>query len=532
MSKNTTQRTTNGALAELAFLNLLLHLANSEFSEGGYVTCTQKQIRALFKYSKTLSQEAAAAKAGMSLRTARKYIKAGTVMLSEKKEWKWRQTHKDAFESVWSEIESMLDTDAGLQSQTLMQWLIDRYPEQFNWSQVRTLQRRIRRWRALKGPDQDVKFPQRHIPGRQSQSDWTHCNELGVVIDGQPFPHMLFHFMLPYSRWETVYISHSESFDSLTMGYMKAVAELGGLAEEHRTDNLTAAVNNHGTRHIFQERWAAFMDHYGVRASMNNAGESHENGSVEKSHDLLKNALDQALRLRGSRDFVSVADYEKFVRRILDQRNKGRKKRLAEEMAALKDLPGRDWNDPKEVRPTVTAFSTISVEKVVYSVPSRLIARELKALVYPETVRVFLGDTLVQEMPRLEPGARKINYRHVIAHLIRKPGAFANYQYREELFPTVIFRRAYDALKRERPERADKEYLSILHLAAMNSEQDVEAALAMLLEERQLPVSAAVRDLAQVPPSALPAMSIPAPDLCSYDILLSYMSRAPKEEHT
>jgi hypothetical protein len=229
---------------------------------------------------------------------------------------------------------------------------------------------------------------------------------------------------------------------------------------------------------------------------------------------------------------VSVADYEKFVRRILDQRNKGRKKRLAEEMAALKDLPGRDWNDPKEVRPTVTAFSTISVEKVVYSVPSRLIARELKALVYPETVRVFLGDTLVQEMPRLEPGARKINYRHVIAHLIRKPGAFANYQYREELFPTVIFRRAYDALKRERPERADKEYLSILHLAAMNSEQDVEAALAMLLEERQLPVSAAVRDLVQVPPSALPAMSIPAPDLCSYDILLSYMSRAPKEEHT
>ena len=452
-------------------------------------------------------------------------------MIGEQKQWQWRRTHKDAFENVWTEIESMLETDPGLQSQTLMQWLIDQYPEQFNWSHLRTLQRRIRRWRALKGPDQDVKFPQRHIPGRQSQSDWTHCNELEVTIDGQPFAHMLFHFMLPYSRWETAFISHSESFDSLTMGYMKAVAELGAVAEEHRTDNLTAAVNNHGTRHVFHERWTAFLDHYGVRPSMNNAGESHENGSVEKSHDLLKNALDQALRLRGSREFASVAEYEKFIRRILDQRNKGRKQRLAEEMAALKDLPERDWNDPKEVLPTVTSFSTISVDKVVYSVPSRLIGRELKALVYPETVRVFLGNTLVQEMPRLAPGSRRINYRHIAAHLLRKPGAFANYQYREELFPTVTFRQAYDVLKQQRPERADKEYVAVLNLAAMNSEQDVEAALATLLEAGQLPLSAAVRELVQVTPSELPAVSIPAPDLCSYDELLSYLARAPKEAH-
>lgn len=453
-------------------------------------------------------------------------------MIGEQKQWQWRQTHPDAFENVWPDIEFMLETDPGLQSQTLMQWLIDQYPEQFTWNQLRTLQRRIRKWRALKGPDQDVKFPQRHIPGRQSQSDWTHCNELGVTIDGQPFPHMLFHFMLPYSRWETAFISPSESFDSLTMGYMKAVAELGAVAEEHRTDNLTAAVNNHGNRHVFQERWKAFLDHYGVLPSMNNAGESHENGSVEKSHDLLKNALDQALRLRGSREFTSVPEYEKFIRRMLDQRNKGRKKRLAEEMAALKDLPEQDWNDPKEVRPTVTSFSTISVDKVVYSVPSRLIGRELKALVYPEAVRVFLGDTLVQEMPRLVPGSRKINYRHVVAHLVRKPGAFANYQYREELFPTVVFRQTYDALAKGRPERADKEYLSILHLAAMNSEQDVEAALSTLLEAKQLPLSATVRDLVQVKPTDLPVVSIPAPDLCSYDVLLSFLSCAPKETHS
>lgn len=493
------------------------------------MTCRQKQVRALFKFSKTLTQEAAANKAGMCLRTARNYLKAGP-MIGEKKEWKYRQTHPDAFEGVWDLVEEMLEINPGLQSQTIMQYLIDEYPEQsFDLSQLRTLQRRISKWRALKGPDRDVKFPQRHIPGKQSQSDWTHCNKLGVIIGGQPFEHMLFHFMLPYSRWETVFISQSESFDNLTMGYMRAVAELGGVAEEHRTDNLSAAVNSHGSRPVFTERWKAFMDHYAVRPSMNNAGESHENGSVEKSHDLLKNALDQALMLRGSRQFASVAEYEKFIRRVLDQRNKGRKQRLAEEMEVLRKLPAYHWNDPQEVRPTVTSFSTISADKAVYSVPSRLIGRELRALLYPEVVRVFLGDTLVQEMPRQEPGSRKINYRHVIAHLVRKPGAFANYQYREELFPSVTFRQAYDALKRGRPERADKEYLAILHLAAMNSEQDVEAALAALLEAKQLPLSAIVRELVQATPAEIPSISIPAPDFCSYDQLLSHLPRALKE---
>jgi hypothetical protein len=180
----------------------------------------------------------------------------------------------------------------------------------------------------------------------------------------------------------------------------------------------------------------------------------------------------------------------------------------------------------------VTSFSTISVDRVVYSVPSRLIGRELKALAYPELVRVFLGDILVQEMPRLAPGSRKINYRHVVAQLVRKPGAFANYQYREELFPSLVFRQAYDALAQQRPERADKEYLAILHLAAMNSERDVEAALTTLLEAKQLPLSATVRELVQVDcPSELPLLSVPAPDLCSYDVLLSHLSRAQKEIH-
>ena len=495
------------------------------------MTCNQKQVRKLMKCSKTLPQEVAADKAGMSLRTARNYLKAGGQM-GEAKEWKYRLTHKDIFADVLPEIESMLSINPGLQAQTLMQWLIDQYPDQFNWTHKRTLERRISKWRALKGPEQEVMFRQELIAGKQSQSDWTHCTELDVIIDRQPFPHMLFHFMLPYSRWETASISHSESFDSLTMGYMKAVAELGGVVKEHRTDNLTAAVVNHGNSHVFNERWTAFLGHYDVKPSKNNAGVSHENGSVEKSHDLLKNALKQALMLRGSKEFASVAEYEKFIRRILDQRNAGRKKRLAEEMEVMKALPARDWNDPKEVWSTVTFFSTISVERAVYSVPSRLIGRSLKALAYPEVVRVFFGSEMVQEMPRLLPGSRKINYRHVVAHLMRKPGAFENYQYREEMFPSLVFRQAYDALSKGRPERADKEYLSILNLAAMGSEQDVEVALTALLEAGQLPLFVTVRELVATEcPSDVPNVFIAAPELVSYDLLFTYFASAPREVH-
>ena len=195
--------------------------------------------------------------------------------MAERPEWKWRQTHKDVFAKVWPAVEAMLRTDPGLQAQTLMQWIIDEHGGDFNWGQLRTLQRRLQRWRALNGPDKEVMFRQQPAPGKQSQSDWTHCDSLNVTIGGRPFPHMLFHFMLVYSRWETAHVSVSESFENLVCGYMKAVAELGGVAAEHRTDNLTAAVNNHGNPRTFNERWEAFLRHYDVEPSKNNPAESH-----------------------------------------------------------------------------------------------------------------------------------------------------------------------------------------------------------------------------------------------------------------
>lgn len=434
----------------------------------------------------------------------------------------------EIFDGVWPELEQRLTIDPGLQAKTLMQMLMER-DECFHWGHLRTLQRRVRDWRALKGAEQDVKFRQIHIPGKQSQSDWTHCEELLVTINGAAFPHMLFHFMLPYSRWETAYISYSESYENLVSGYTRAIAELGAVPEEHRTDNLSAAVTSHGNRPVFTERWQNVLDHYGVRPSRNNPGESHENGSVEKSHHLLKSELDQLLKLRQSREFSTVAEYEKFLRRTLDKRNRGRKARVAEEVAVMKDPPKRAWNEAVEERVVVNAFSLVTISKALYTVPSRLIGHELRALVYAEVVRLFLGNTLVIEMPRQVAGGKRINYRHLVAHLMRKPGAFAGYVFRDALFPSLVFRQAYDSLMKHKPERADKEYLAILHHAAMGSEQDVESALELLLGGGAVPSLASVKELTHVSVGALPDIQIPVPELFSYDDLLSFIPQAHKE---
>jgi hypothetical protein len=486
---------------------------------GKRMSCTKEQIQLVMKYSKVKTLEAAAAKAAMSLRTARKYVKLKGMKEIMKESTK-EKMRRNPFEKHWSEIVIMLGNDSGLEAKTIMEWLLENYPEEYKEGQLRTLQRRIRDWRALSGPDKEVYFRQELLPGRQSQSDYTNCNELEITIRGNKFPHLLFHFMLPYSRWETFSIAFSESFASLSSGYTKAVRELGGCIKEHRTDNLTAAVHTEGDRATFTKRWEGFLDHYDVEPSRNNAGMSNENGSVEKSHDLLKKAIDQKLRLRGSRDFTSQAAYENFVTEIVTKRNKHRRQRLAEEIEMLKNLPQQDWSDPKEFWPHVTAWSTITVDKVVYSVPSRMIGVTVKALAYPDKVEVYYGNNLVQEMPRLKPGQGKINYRHVIGSLVRKPGAFAGYKYREDLFPSLTFRKAYDHLK-EVGQYADREYVQILHYAATQSESEVEIALELLLESKEIPLAVAVKELI-VKRNESPEVKIEPPRILEYDNLLNF----------
>ena len=492
------------------------------------MTCTEKQIRQLMKLQNTHTRGMAALKAGIDRKTASKYIKARQLPSELQKKHTW-STRQDPFEEVWPVLAAMLEGQPRLEAKTLLEWLIEKNigkePPPFCWGQLRTLQRRTRDWRALHGAEREVMFPQNIKPGKQSQSDCTCMNDLAITIAGNEFPHLLFHFMLPYSRWEHVSICYSESFDSLTEGYTEAVWHLGVVAPEHRTDNLTAATHAFKGSREFNEAWLEFLTHHHVKPSRNNPGESHENGSVEKSNDLFKKSVDQQLMLRGYRDFSSIASYEEFINKIQRGRNASRQRRLQEELSLLRCLPDRKWSAPDSLVVTVNPASAILVCKGIYSVPSRLIGYTLTADVFSKKIDVRYGNRFIQSMPRLpKDQGYFINYCHIIGYLLRKPGAFLNYQYREALFPRVVFRKAYDALIVASAAHGIKDYLQVLHLAAIGCENDVATALEVLLEGNIVPISNAIKGLLDMPLTSLPIVNIDRPQLNLYDHLLSPMT--------
>lgn len=484
------------------------------------MTTTTQQVKLLMKKLKKYTQETAAAKAGMDVKTARKYIKSCELPSDMKATYK--RTEPTIFTHHWLEISKMFEASPGLQAKTVMSYLVRQYPDEYKLGQLRTLQRHLQNWRAHHGASQPVIFCQDIKPGKQSQSDYTCMNALSITINGQEFKHLLFHFMLPYSRWESTYLCFSESFETLVFGYEKAVWELGCVANDHRTDNLTAATQAMGSRREFTNRWQQVMDHYEVTPTTNNLGVSHENGSVEKSHDTLKNAIEQELMLRGSTDFVTQKEYLSFIDHLVAGRNATRQDRLLTEMAYFHELPDRKWHSPIVMMARVSSGSVIQVLEVPYTVPSRLIHYTLKVYVYPDEIILFYANKKLQTMPRLLPHSLAgINYRHLIDGLIRKPAAFANYQYHEALFPRLCFRKAYDALREGTPVQADKQYLKLLQLAKLHSEQEVADALELLLEEHQLPTSDSVKSLIDATIKERLTVHVHQPNLAEYDHLLS-----------
>ena len=323
---------------------------------------------------------------------------------------------------------------------------------------------------------------------------------------------------------EAVSVCFAESFEALAEGLERCLWQLGGVPAQHRTDQLSAAVRqlDAAGRHDFTERYQALMAHYGMRPTTNTAGEAHQNGDVEQAHYRFKMALDQALRVRGSRDFADRAAYERFLQELVRQRNLTRQTRFMVEQQALRPLPATPLAPCRELRVPVSRFSTIHLLNNTYSVPSRLIGTTLTVRLRAETVEAYVGTTLVCTMPRLSGRQQHhIQYRHVIWSLVRKPGAFAAYRYRDDLFPTLAFRRAYDTLCERRAERADREYVRVLHLAATTSEAEVEAALGLLLDGGTVPTFDAVRELVRTPqPVAVPQLQSAPLDFGVYDRLL------------
>jgi hypothetical protein len=432
------------------------------------VITTDKQVRRLLKMSQEkLPLSTLAAKAGMDVKTARKYLRVRRLPSQMKVPRDWR-TREDPFADVWPEVEALLKDFPELQALTIFQDLQHRYPGKFQDGQLRTLQRRIRVWRGLYGPDQEVYFPQVHYPGRVSQSDFTWMNSLDITIAGQLFPHLLYHFVLTYSNWEYAEVCFSESFESLSRGLQNALWTLGGIPESHRTDHLGAARFGGQEQEDFGAHYMALMRHYGLTPTKNNPSESHENGDVEQAHYRLKQRVDQALLLRGSRDFSSRTDYERFIRNIFNSKNRNRSRRFEQELAVLKSLPAYRLDDHRDFKVPVGTWSTVRVAHNTYSVPSRLIRREVTARLQADYVEIHFAGQCICSMERLRgTGKARIDYRH---------------RYREEMFPSTVFRQTYDRLVHDDPKHASRRYLKILEWAAMNSESAMEGSLKQLLD--------------------------------------------------
>jgi len=489
------------------------------------------QVKGLFKnMSEGKPLYVSAQRADICENTARKYVKSQRFPSDLRQPHTWR-TRPDAFSEVWPRIEAILTDEPHFEAKSAFEWLQREYPGKFFDSQLRTLQRRFRHWHATKGIAREVFFDQEHRPGQLGESDFTWLKDLGITIAGIPFDHMLYHYVLTWSNWEHGTICFSESFESLSAGLQNALWRCGGIPVTHRTDRLSAAVNNLDEKRDFTIRYEALLRHYSMSGQKTNPNSGNENGDAEQRHYRLKRAIEQALILRGSRDFLARSDYECFLDQLFDRLNEGRQKRFAEELRQLTPLPARRLADYTEIREVfVSKGSTITVRKKVYSVHSRLRDEHVTVRLYAENLEVLYGATVVEKLPRLR-GAdnHRINYRHIIDWLVRKPGAFAHYRYRSELFPTSHFRIAYDLLREQNPVHADKEYLQILYCAARQSEDAVNRALQKIISEGSTLTAASVAILVQwLENNGIPHVTdtpVAEVNLNQYDNLLGFERR-------
>ncbi|NQY09725.1 MAG: IS21 family transposase [Flavobacteriales bacterium] len=487
---------------------------------------TDQQYRRLVKMKEGKPLCESADKAGMSEKTARKYLKKKRLPSEMKEAHTWK-THSDEFSEIWPLIKGMLELNSGLEATTLLPYMQREYPGEYEDRQLRTLQRRLKHWRATEGPSKEVMFAQDHHPGELSQSDFTHMDEVGVTIGGELFKHMVYHFVLTYSNWEHATICFSESFESFSEGFQESLWTLGGVPVSHQTDQMSLAIQKAESKKVFTQRYQSLLDHYTLKGRKIQVQKPNENGDVEQSHNRFKRALKQALMLRGSSAFESRLDYSHFLTQLLAQLNSGRNIKFEEEKKHLQTLPLTHLNTVRELKVSVRSGSTIAVDRNNYSVNSRLIGEKVDVKIYAERIEVWFCQKKQDDFSRLiGRGKSQINYRHIIDSLVRKPGAFANYRYRDELFPSSRFRVAYDSLCKNNPSKSSAEYLKLLHLAAQVSETKVDQAITWLMDQN-LPIEYDfVQDLVNHADD-LPTVhhiNIPDPDIQVYDELLMVAS--------
>jgi hypothetical protein len=481
------------------------------------------------KHRKDKSQELAAARAGISERSARRIESSASVTLPSQTPRRYWRARADPFVDVWdTEVVPLLKSAPKLMAITLLRKLQDDHPERFPDGMLRTLQRHVRQWRALEGPSKEVFFPQEHAPGHRGLSDFTATAKLCVTIAGAAFVHILYHFVLAFSRWEHVeVVEGGESFEALSKGLQNALWQAGGSPQEHRTDSLSAAFKNLTEEQDFTVRYAALLDHYGMAGTRNNRGVSHENGSVESPHRYLKEALEQALLLRGHRDFDDRAAYEGFVREVVMRRNRRNAAAFRIEREQLQDLPERRTTDFVEEEARVTRCGTFTVRAILYSAPSRLIGHLLKVRLYSDRLDCYLSGALVLTLARGTRSAhngrgRRIDYRHFIEALKCKPQAFKGLVFRDDLFPREAYRRTWEQLDLKLTQRqACRAIVALLEMAALDGIEGVLAErLDALLVAGVLPDVKRLREEFAPRKTEVPHVTVEIPPASRYDALL------------
>lgn len=473
------------------------------------------------------SQEVAAAKVGVSVASARR-IESTALLPSQKPVRTWR-TRVDPLTEVWiAEVVPMLEAAPGLMAVTVLEELQRRYPQRFDSAVLRTLQRRVRQWRAEHGGDREIFFAQEHPPGRLGLSDFTVCDELDIRIAGLALPHRLYQFAFAHSGWRhACIVLGGESFQALASGLQQALWMAGGVPEEHRTDSLSAAFNNLAQREALTARYRELCGHYGLRASRNNPGASHENGSIEARQGSLKTALEQSLLLRGTREFANIEGYSHFVADTVRRLNARCARAWEAERANLRPLPARRTVDFEEVDARVSKFGLISIKTAQYSVPSRLVGHRLKVRLYDAHLEAWLGGVKVFECERLRSSAqtkhpKRIDWRHMLPSLRRKPGAFARWMLRDTMFPRSEYAQTWKRISQQLSEReACRLMVSLLDLAdRANVVTELAVTLSTLSERNELPDIETLRAQFAPRPTLMPFVEVTLPKSAVYDVLL------------
>jgi hypothetical protein len=475
-------------------------------------------------HRRTQSQSIAAAKVGISERSARRIEQQNHRPAKSQRK---HRTRPDPLASVWDDIVlPLLKSDPSITAVGIFDYLCEDHLDKFKTTARRTLERRILQWRQLHGETQAVVFLQEHPEGALGICDFTQA-DFPVTIAGEPLVHKLFHYRLVASGWAFAQVTYGgESFAAFSDGLQNAFLASGGVPIEVRTDSLSAAYKNHQETFDFTDRFAELVSNYGFKATRNNRGIAQENGAIESPNRHIKNQLKQALIIRGSHDFNGRNEYEDFVQSIVARRNRRVQDKFLAEQRQLHALPKSTSVNYSEHFIRITRSSTLALKRVTYTVPSRLVGSRVKVHLYDDRLDVYLGGvkTLALERVFAQKGTRgrSVNYQHVIGALVQKPRAFRHSQWRAELLPTEDYRRIWHCVDDElSPDKACFYIVRILHLAHKSNREEALGRFVLEgIEQGRLPSVFDCEDRFMPVPPPLPEVSVQQHALSQYQSLL------------